>query len=143
LWLITGYRMIPKEGVQIALGWVDPTTKKTIPYKVLIPRYIVDTEFPFPTTKISVVMASRGDVLPDEVVKFIKRYMKFRMIPFEEKVRFFIYSDPELSDIKRLLDEDKITYEVSVIELTPEQEAIVKECEEKEAPLSEVLKKLL
>jgi len=130
--------VIPKEGMAVVCGWIDPITKKVIPYKILIPRYVVDTDRLFP----SAIVPPEGE-LTSEDRKFVDRYAMFTMIPtVEKKVRFFIYSDPELDSLKALLDEDEIAYTTSLITLTPEQETAIKECEASKAHIREVIKRL-
>jgi len=129
-----------REGLRIAYGWVDPITKKVMPYKLLVPRCVVDTERPYP--KPIPIPPLIGTYLSSEDKKFVLRYGKFFMTCVEEKVRFFVYSDPELDSLKALLDEDGITYTISPITLTPEQETAIKECEASKAHIREVIKRL-
>jgi len=131
--------VVPKEGIAVVYGFVDPVTKKVIPYKILIPRYIVDADRLFPSPK----RPPEEEELTSEDRKFVDRYSKFTMIPTaEKKVRFFIYSDPELDSLKALLDEDEIAYTTSLITLTPEQETAIKECEASKVHIREVIKRL-
>jgi len=130
----------PKEALSVVYGWVDPITKRVIPYKVLIARYFVDVDYPFPSP-ITEKTPPEGR-LTEEARSFYDRYSRFTMGIVNGKVRFFVYSDPELTELKRLLDADRMVYTVTAITLTPEQETTIASCETEKAHVREVIKRL-
>jgi len=104
--------------VKVAYGY------KGVPYKVLVPICIVDTELDS--------LRSPEGLPPEEhkeIDRLIVRYAKFTWVDVAGKMRFYVYDEDELTQLEKLLKEDGIAYSLRKVTLTPDQEATISTCE--------------
>lgn len=104
------------EGVAVAIGWRDPQTGELKPFKLIIPKYVVDTDIPHPDTIAN----------EEKKMKLIEALSDFNYINVNGKVRFFIYDDDQANKLNALLQKLNAMNTTNVVKIPAKVSKVIK-----------------